>query len=161
MYFVLVKYKSLYNANKSKTITTTKMEKQIKIKEGYGDIRFGMPVEEVVQIMGPAEEVESVENALDEPTTLLHYEDGGLTLFFEGENPELQCIDLSVEESTLFGEKIFDMSEQELVKLMVANNYFEQDADEEAWGERRVSFGEGNIDFFYDDDELLAVVYGK
>ena len=137
------------------------MDYTIKIKEGIGEIRFGMPVEEVVSLLGNAEEVESMENASDEITTILHYDDGALTLFFEGENPVLQCIDLSAEESTLFGEHLFDMEEKEIVQLMVKNNYFEQDADEEAWGERRISFGEGNIDFFFEDNELLAVVFGS
>lgn len=139
----------------------TTMKYEIKIKEGLGDIRFGMPVEEVVGIMGEAEEVETMDNAVDETTTILHYDDGMLSLFFEGDNPTLQCIDISDEESTLFGENIFDFGEKEIVQLMVKNKYFEQDADEENWGERRISFGEGNIDFYLDDDELLAIVYGK
>ncbi len=137
------------------------MKYEIKLKEGLGDIRFDMPVEEVVSLMGDAEEVESMDNATDETTTILHYEDGGITLFFEGENPTLQCIDISLEDSTLFGEQVFDFNEKEIVQLMVKNKYFEQDAEEEAWGERRISFGEGNIDFFLEDDELLAIVYGK
>lgn len=137
------------------------MEQVIKIKEGLGNIRFDMPVEEVVSILGEAEEVESVENALDEPTTILHYNDGLLTLFFEGENPVLSCIDTSDESCTLFGADIFEMDEKSIVSLMVKNEYFEQDIEEEAWGERRITFSEGNIDFFFEKDELLAVVYGK
>ena len=137
------------------------MEYTINIKEGLDEVQFGMPVEEVVALLGNADEVECVDNAADETTTILHYEEGALTLFFEGENPTLECIDLSIEDATLFGENVFDMSEKEIVQLMVKNNYFEQDADEEAWGERRISFGEGNIDFFFEDDELLAVVYGR
>lgn len=137
------------------------MEYSIEIKKGLGGVLFGMPVEEVVALLGEAEEVECVDNAADETTTILHYEDGALTLFFEGENPTLECIDLSVDNATLFGNNVFDMNEKEIVQLMVKNNYFEQDADEEAWGERRISFGEGNIDFFFEDDELLAVVFGS
>ncbi len=137
------------------------MDYSINIKKGLGNITFGMPVEDVVALLGNADEVECMENAVDETTTILHYEDGGITLFFEGENPVLECIDISVEDATLFGENIFDMGEKEIVRLMVKNNYFEQDADEEAWGERRISFGEGNIDFFFEDDELLAIVYGR
>lgn len=136
------------------------MEYEIKIKEGLGAVRFGMPVEEVVALLGAAEEVESMENALDEPTTILHYEEGTVTLFFEGENPQLQCIDLSAEEATLWGKELFSLTEKEVVQLMVQHEYYEQDADEEAWGERRITFGEGNIDFFFENDELLAVVYG-
>ena len=137
------------------------MKYDIKIKEGLGDIHFDMPIEEVVAVLGEADDVETVDNATDETTTILHYDDGGLTLFFEGECPTLQCIDISKTESTLLGKHIFDLNEKEIVKLMVSNNYFEQDADEEAWGERRISFGEGNIDFFLEDDELVAIVYGK
>lgn len=137
------------------------MDYSINIKKGLGEITFGMPVEDVVALLGEAEEVECMENAADETTTILHYEDGTITLFFEGENPTLECIDLSKEDATLWGENIFDMNEKEIVQLMVKNNFFEQDADEEAWGERRISFGEGNIDFFFEDDELLAVVFGR
>ena len=101
-----------------------------------------------------------MENALDEPTTILHYFDGELTLFFEGDSPTLQCIDSSIEDTTLFGESIFDMSEKDIVRLMVDNGYCEEDADDEAWGERRVSFGEANVDFFFDEGELSSVVWG-
>ncbi len=136
------------------------MDYEIKIKEGLGAVRFGMPVEEVVALLGEAEDVESMENALDEPTTLLHYNDGTITLFFEGENPCLQCIDISTEEVTLWDKKLFGLTEKEIVQMMVAHEYYEQDVDEEAWGERRISFGEGNIDFFFEKDKLMAVVYG-
>ena len=84
-----------------------------------------------------------------------------LTLFFEGDSPTLSYIDIAEEEATLFGKKVFDMGEKEIVKLMVDNHYFEQDVDNEDWGERRVTFNEGNIDFYFDKDELLSVIIGK
>lgn len=137
------------------------MEHVINIKVGFGEIVFGMPVEDVVSMLGEADEIECMENAMDEPTTILHYEDGGLTLFFEGDSPTLQCIDLSLDDSKLFGRRIFEMQEKDIVRLMVENNYCEEDADEEAWGERRISFGEANVDFFFDGGELVSVVYGS
>ena len=137
------------------------MDYTIEIRKGLGKVRFGMPVEEVVALIGEADNVECMENAADETTTILHYEDASMTLFFEGDNPVLECIDISCPDAELFGEKVFDLNEKEIVQLMVKNNYFEQDADTETWGERRISFGEGNIDFFFEDDELLAIVYGK
>lgn len=137
------------------------MEHVINIKGGFGEIVFGMPVEDVVSMIGEADEIECMENAMDEPTTILHYEDGGLTLFFEGNSPTLQCIDLSLDDSKLFGRRIFEMQEKDIVRLMVENNYCEEDADEEAWGERRISFGEANVDFFFDGGELVSVVYGS
>jgi hypothetical protein len=132
----------------------------IEIKQGIGDIRFNMPVEEVVALLGTADEVENMENAADEPTTVLRYNELGLTLFFEEENPVLACIDTCDAESTLFGEQVFDMDERAIVRLMVDHGYAEQDVDEEDWGERRVSFPEGNVDFYFDGAELVSIILG-
>ena len=136
------------------------MDSNINITQGFGNIKFDMPIEEVVAILGEPNEVETIENATDETTTVLRY-DNTLTLFFEGDDPVLSCIDIVDEKSTLFGHKIFEMNEKEIVKLMVANHYFEQDVDNEEWGERRVTFGEGNVDFYFDEDDLLSVIIGK
>ncbi len=136
------------------------MNHNISLKQGYGDILFDMPVEEVVALIGNPSEVESIDNAEGESTTVLRY-DEKLTLFFEGENPTLACIDIYDEEALLFGQEIFDLNEKELVQLMVANKYFEQDVENEDWGERRVTFGEGNIDFFFEDDEMVSIIIGK
>lgn len=136
------------------------MDLTIHIKQGIGDIRFRMPVEEVVALLGTADEVENIDNAADEPTTVLRYNDLGLTLFFENNNPQLACIDIANEDCTLFGEEVFDLDERAIVQLMVKNNYAEQDADEEDWGERRISFPEGNIDFYLDEGELVSIILG-
>lgn len=137
------------------------MDLNIIIKQGIGDLKFHMPVEETVALLGTADEVENIDNAADEPTTVLHYNNLGLTLFFEGENPTLACIDTCNEETTLFSTNIFDLEERDIVKVMVQNNYTEQDADEEDWGERRISFPEGNIDFYFDEGELVSIILGE
>ena len=136
------------------------MKLTIIIKKGVGEIKFGMPVEEIVKLLGTADEVENIDNAADESTTVLRYNDEGLTLFCEGENPTLACIDIANEDCTLFGEKVFELDERSLVNLMVKNNITEQDVDEEDWGERRVTFNEGNIDFYYDEGELVSIILG-
>lgn len=137
------------------------MNLTLELKKGLGPILFQMPIESIVALMGEAQEVESIENAADEPTTVLHYTDEGLTLFCEGENPTLACIDIDNDDCTLFGQRIFDMTEKEIVRLMVAHNYCEQDVDVEDWGERRITFPEGNIDFYFEDDELISVIVGQ
>ena len=130
------------------------------IKQGIGEIRFGMPVEEVVKLLGTADEVENTDNAADEPTTVLRYNDLGLTLFCEGENPVLACIDTCSEDCMLLGANVFDLDERGVVQLMVSHGYVEQDVDDEDWGERRVSFPEANIDFFFDEGELVSIILG-
>lgn len=136
------------------------MKLDIKIKQGLGDILFDTPIEDIVAVLGEAKEVETIDNVDDMPTTIMRYGDD-VSLFFEGDNPTLTCIDIADEDCTLFGEEVFDMNEKEIVALMVSNNYFEQDADTEDWGERRISFPEGNIDFFFEDDELMSIIIGK
>ena len=118
-----------------------------------------MPVEQVVELWGEADDVENIDSASDETTTVLHY--GDITLFFEGENPILSCIDIADPDCTLLGSHVFDMSEKEVVRLMIENHYYEQDIDTEAWGERRITFNEGNIDFYFDGDTLISILIGK
>lgn len=136
------------------------MDMTIHIKQGVGGLRFGMPVEETVALLGTADEVENIDNAADESTTVLRYNDLGLTLFFEGENPVLACIDLCDSASTLLGEPVFDMDERAIVQLMVKHGYAGQDVDDEDWGERRVGFPEANVDFYFDDGELVSIILG-
>lgn len=136
------------------------MKYEITIKQGLGPIRFGMPVEEIVALLGDPEEIETIDNACDEMSTVLHYDEKGLTLFCEGDSPSLQCIDTCDEDTVLFGKEVFGLDEKQIVALMIENRYFEEDADQEAWGERRISFPEGNIDFYFDDGELISIVYG-
>lgn len=122
---------------------------------------FDMSVEDVKHLLGEPTEIENIDNGMDEETLVLHYDELGLTLFFEGEPRLLNCIDTDNEETVLFGQKVYEMQEKEVAHLMVTNNYFAEDIETESWGERRVSFSEANVDFFFEDDELVSIVFGK
>ncbi|MBR3940106.1 MAG: hypothetical protein IKJ67_09090 [Bacteroidales bacterium] len=137
------------------------MNYTINIKKGIGELLFGMSVDDVKHLLGEPTEIENIDNGMDEETLVLHYDELGLTLFFEGEPRLLNCIDTDNEETILFGQKVYDMQEKEVAQLMVANNYFAEDIETESWGERRVSFSEANVDFFFEDDELVSIVFGK
>ena len=137
------------------------MDFTIELKKGIGNLMFGMTVENVKQLLGEPTEMETIDNDMEEETLVLHYDDQNLTLFFEGETKLLNCIDTDDEDTLLFGQKIYTMNEKEIAQLMIANNYFAEDIEIESWGERRVTFIEGNIDFFFENDELMSVVFGK
>lgn len=137
------------------------MDFTIELKKGIGNLIFGMTVENVKQVLGEPTEMETIDNGMEEETLVLHYDDQNLTLFFEGETKLLDCIDTDNEETILFGQKIYTMDEKEIAQLMISNNYFAEDIETESWGERRVTFIEGNIDFFFEKDELMSVVFGK
>lgn len=137
------------------------MDYTINIKKGIGELLFGMSVDDVKHLLGEPTEIENIDNGMDEETLVLHYDELGLTLFFEGEPRLLNCIDTDNEETVLFGQKVYEMQEKEVAHLMVTNNYFAEDIETESWGERRVSFSEANVDFFFEDDELVSIVFGK
>ena len=137
------------------------MDYTINIKKGIGELLFDMTVEDVKHLLGEPTEIENIDNGMDEETLVLHYDELGLTLFFEGEPRLLNCIDTDNEETVLFGQKVYEMQEKEVAHLMVTNNYFAEDIETESWGERRVSFSEANVDFFFEDDELVSIVFGK
>lgn len=136
------------------------MQLNINIKQGVGELHFGMPVEEVATLLGAADSVETIDNAADEPTTVMQYQALDMTLFFEGENPVLVCIDLCNEEATLLGQRLFEMDEAALVRLMAEAGYAEVEDDTEDWGERRVSFPQANVDLFYEEGELMSINLG-
>ena len=135
------------------------MDFTIKLHQGLGELTFGMPIEAIIERIGAADETEAMENAIDEPTTLLHYE--SMTLICEGNDPILTCIDISDDEATLFGEKLFGKSEAEITSLMKANGVNDADTETEDWGERRVSFDSANIDFYFEQGELSSITLGK
>lgn len=137
------------------------MDFTIELKKGIGNLMFDMTLEEVKQILGEPTEMETIDNGMEEETLVLHYDDQSLTLFFEGETKLLNCIDTDNEDTILFGQNIYTLTEKEITQLMIANNYFAEDIETESWGERRVTFIEGNIDFFFENDELMSVVFGK
>lgn len=137
------------------------MDFTIELKKGIGNLMFDMTLEDVKQILGEPTEMETIDNGMEEETLVLHYDDQCLTLFFEGETKLLNCIDTDNEDTVLFGQKIYTLTEKEIAQLMIANNYFAEDIETESWGERRVTFIEGNIDFFFENDELMSVVFGK
>ena len=139
---------------------TLKME--IKLLEGFDDLEFGATSEDVVNYLGNPDEVEELEEGEEEFKTLIwSYNEAGFTLFFDGEDPKLfSCIETDNRDITLFGKKIFEMKSQEIIDLMLANGFEEMDEDEEEWGEKRVSFDEALIDFYFESDELVTVNWG-
>ncbi|MBQ0015384.1 MAG: hypothetical protein KBT04_00170 [Bacteroidales bacterium] len=139
------------------------MNLEINIKQGLGDLHFDMPMNQIIAILGAASETETIENAVEGDTTILYYNDKGIALFCEGDEQLLVCVNCSNHETTLFGKQLFELSERQIVDMMVGHGYYEQDvADADDLDERRVSFGEGNVDFFFDTEgRLESVIIGK
>ena len=137
------------------------MKNEIILKEGFGDLRFGMQINSTIDLIGKPSEVEEIGEDLEMPATVLYYEEKGLSLFFENLDQEkLSCINIETEDILLFGKQIFGKTSKEIVELMRENKIFEQTMDKEEWGEERISYEEYAIDFFFLENKLNSVTIG-
>jgi hypothetical protein len=135
---------------------------EIKPKVGFGELKFGSVQSDVENFLGEPEEIEELPGEADESDAeVWNYWEDGHTVFFEKDlDGKLTCFETDHEEATLFGKYIFKMNEKEIVQLMKDNGFSEIDTEDEEWGERRVSFSDAVIDFYFESDKLISVSWG-
>lgn len=140
----------------------SKLTLEIVPKIGFGELKFGNTIEEVLAFVGEAEEVEDIQEE-DFNTVIMSYWEKGFSVFIEGTGAErsiVSCFETNNHKSELFGKKVFELKESEIVDLMKANGYKEMETETEENDEYRLSFVDGLIDFFFEDKELIAVNWG-
>jgi len=130
-------------------------------KKGFGEIQFGDTSEKVIKILGQPEDVENIEDVDGYNTVVLYYYEQGITIFFEGkEKSVVACIETENPDSMMFGKTIFDMTEQDIIALMTEKGYEVAEMELETSGERRVSYDDAMIDFFFLEGDLIVVNWG-
>jgi hypothetical protein len=131
--------------------------------KGYGDIKFGMSIGEVVNVFGTPSNHEELEPIIEgnEITSVLYdYEDLAVSICFEGTDKMLvSSISTINEDATLFGEKIYEMNRNQIIDLMKRNGYKEFD-EEEQEGDTCLIYDELMLDFYFNEGELIDVVWG-
>ncbi len=133
----------------------------IKIKEGFGNIRFGMSPEDITQILGEPQEVENLEIDDENTTIILHYIENEMALFFaNSRKPSLECMETSNRNTYIFGKQVFLMNECEIIDLFKKNGFENYDTETEIWGEKRITFEDAMIDFYFDDKHLSVISWG-
>lgn len=138
-----------------------KLTFEIKPKVGLGELDFGITMEQLIEVIGKPEEVEDLADEDDFNTTILNYWEMGLTAYYEGtDNSVLSCFETDNRNSTLFGKPVFNMKEQEILDLMKANGFKEIDSDTEEWGEKRISYDDAMLDFYFNEGQLLSINWG-
>lgn len=140
-----------------------KLTLDIKPKIGFGEIDFGFTIEQVVDKLGEAEDIEDIQDDEDFNTVIMNYWNRGLSVFVEGHGAEksiVSCFETDNTNATMFGEQIFKMNEKQIIDLMKKNGYSEVDTETEENGEYRLSLEDGLIDFFFENKELIAINWG-
>lgn len=117
---------------------------------------------EVEKLLGKPEETELLDDIDDCHSTVWHYWDHGFSLFFdENNNRVFGCVEIDNSDTLLWGEKIFRMTEKEIIALFKSKNYTQFETEVHEWGEKRLSFDDANIDFYFEKNKLSSINYGK
>ena len=128
--------------------------------KGYGELHFGMPIDDVVEILGQPTNQEEIDSAYEDDShvIVLDYEDNDFSAYFEGD-AEMKLTNFYTfdEKSELFGAKIFDLNREQLLELMKENgydNYIEDKEDGDC-----VTFEDLNLDLYFDNNQLVEVFW--
>ena len=130
--------------------------------KGFGDIPFGMALDDAVKKLGNPNFYEELSDMEETGNRSIFYEYDELdtNIYFEGITKSVvACFETENDEAVLFGTKIFELSRAEVIVLMQDNGFKELEEEDED-GEHRVSFEDAMIDFFFDGDKMTAVSWG-
>ena len=130
--------------------------------KGYGEIPFGMTLDEAVKTLGMPDFYEELSDMEETGNRSIFYEYDELetNIYFEGVTKSVvACFETENMEATLYGEPVFDLTKEEIIDLMKKQGFkeLEEETEDE---ELRVSFEDAMVDFFFDEDELTAVSWG-
>lgn|SRR5574343_386528 len=134
----------------------------IRILSGFSGLNFGQSVTEAKELFGaPEEEEELNDEILNASSCVFHYWENGFSLFFDNFNNKVfNSVEVDNPETVLFGKKIFSLKEKELIELLAQNGYKLTDSENHDWGEKRISFDEANLDFYFQNGKLVSVNFG-
>ncbi len=132
----------------------------IQIGIGFANLQFGCKQDEVEQYFGKPTSVEIMNEGEGYDVTVWHY-DLGFSIFFDDWEPKrFVCVDVDAKKAILWGKNVFEMKEHEIIGLFKKQGMYLYEVEEQAWGEKRLSFDEANVDFYFENGELLSVYYG-
>ncbi|MBL6448785.1 hypothetical protein JMN32_20905 [Fulvivirga sp. 29W222] len=140
---------------------------EIKSGEGLGQLKFGMSTNQVKQILGEPDEVEtySYETEEGELSETWHYDSAELSISFdEEEDWKLVSIAISAQDVLFKGHKLIGLKYDELVKalksLEIGHLEFEDWSSAESPNHKLISAEEIEINFWLDDDVLSEIQLG-
>ena len=130
--------------------------------KGYGEIPFGMTLDEAVKTLGMPDYYEELSDMEETGNRSIFYEYDELetNIYFEGVTKSVvACFETENTEATLYGKPVFDLTKEEIIDLMKKQGFKELEEETED-DELRVSFEDALVDFFFDEDGLTAISWG-
>jgi hypothetical protein len=130
--------------------------------KGYGEIPFGMTLDETVKLLNMPDFYEELSDMEETGNRSIYYEYDAIqtNIYFEGVTKSVvACFETENEAATLYGKKVFELKKADVIKLMNDNGFKELEEENED-GELRVSFEDAMIDFFFSEGNMTAVSWG-
>jgi len=133
---------------------------EIRPKVGFGEIKFGEYLDNIVTLLGEAEELDTIEEDEEMNMLILHYWELGFSIIFEGTAKQVVSgFETDHQDATMFGKKIIGMPEADVIKLMTDNGMGSYESEMEEV-DKRVSFDDEMLDFYFRDDKVVYVNWG-
>ena len=130
--------------------------------KGFGEIPFGMSLDEAVKLLGSPnfyEELSDMEETGNR-SIFYEYDDIDTNIYFEGITKSVvACFETENPDAVLYGTKVMELNRAEVIELMRENGFKELEEEDED-GEHRISFEDAMIDFFFSDNKMTAVSWG-
>jgi hypothetical protein len=134
---------------------------EIKPRKGLNDLVFGTSTEHAEKCFGKPEETEKLDDTGDSCSLVWHFWEKGFSLFFDvTHGNKFSCVEIDDTETLLWGEKIFRMDEPQLKAFLTLKGFKDIDMEDHAWGERRVSFDDALMDFYFEHGQMTSINYG-
>ena len=130
--------------------------------KGYGEIPFGMTLDDTVKWLHMPDLYEELRDMEETGNRSIYYEYDAIqtNIYFEGVTKSVvACFETENEAAALYGKKVLELKKDEVVKLMKDNGFKELEEETED-GELRVTFEDALMDFFFEDDKMTAVSWG-
>jgi hypothetical protein len=135
---------------------------EIKLGIGLSALKFGESMAAAENIFGKPVEVQLIDDIEDFKTTLWHYWEDGFTLFFDEQNQHLlYSVEINNSASQLWQQPIFELKEKQIIELFKNNTILNHETEQQDWGEKRLSFDEVNVDFYFSSNKLVSINYSQ
>jgi hypothetical protein len=133
----------------------------IKPQKGLNTLSFGTTTGEAEVCFGKPEETEELDASEESRSLVWHFWEKGFSLFFDmKQGNKFTCVEIDHPDSLLWGKRIFELSEPELKAFFTLKGFKEIDMEDHEWGERRVSFDDALMDFYFEKGKMTSINYG-
>lgn len=134
----------------------------IKPGKGLCSLPFGASMKEAKQFFGKPDDTELLDEIENCCAIVWHYWDIGVALFFdENDEQRFNSVEIENKDTLLWGHPVFTFTEKRIIELFKGNGVLLYETELQEWGEKRLSFDNENIDFYFEKNKLTSVNYGR